>query len=194
MTIQFQQVSSLAEFNFDVLFDASFPGFDKNFPWHLTFGGITPTHQQKKDFYLTQLTLGISDNLPLKKENEQLLMFKVTLDGKEVMFKGGYIENDGITHRGHWFLTDTDLDGSRKWMYTEEFDTAQRDFYAQSGITHYKALTYVGSDLHRILRSRTYYIQNRSLANRAEIINEEIDNEIPDIPGFPKFVVMTIKL
>ena len=194
MTIQFQQVLSLSEFNFDVLFDASFPGFDKNFPWNLTFNGITPTHQQKKDFYLSQLNLGISDNLPLKKENEQLLMFKVTLDGKEVMFKGGYTENDGITHRGHWFLTDTDVAGSRKWMYTEEFDTAQRDFYAQFGITHYKVLTYEGSDLHRILRSRTYYIQNRSLSNRAEIINEEIDDKMPDIFGVPRFVVMTVKL
>lgn len=194
MTLAFEQVTSISDFNFDVLFDASFPGFDKNFPWHLTFNGITPTHQQKKDFYLSQLTRGILDDSPLKKENEQLLMFKVTLDGKEVMFKGGYIENDGITHRGHWFLTDTDADGSRKWMYTEEFDTAQRNFYAQFGITHHKVLTYEGSDLYRMMRSRTYYVQSRSLANRAEIINEKIDDTIPKIIGFPNFIVMTVKL
>lgn len=193
MSLTFQQVTSLGDFDFSTLFDASFPGFDNNFPWHLTFGGITPAYEQKKEFYFNQLIQGLNGISHLKKDDEHLLMFKVTLDGKDVMFKGGYIENDGITHRGHWFLTDTDIDGSRKWMYTEEFDAAQRNFYAQFGITHHKVLTYVGSDLYRMMRSRTYYVQSRGLSNRAEVINEEF-NTVPEVPGSPKFVVMTVKL
>lgn len=193
MALQFELVTSLDQIDFDTLFYNSSAAFDRNFPWHLSFPGIEPSYELKKNFYLNQLNQAILGTSPLRKENEKLLMFKVLLDDKLVMFKAGYIESDQITHRGHWFLTDTDSTGSRNWMYTPELDEGQRNFYAQFGITHHKVLTYVGADLYRMMKSRTYYVQTRGLAGRAVVIDEQPMDIVP-LENSPSFVVLTVQL
>lgn len=193
MLLQFEQVTSLNQIDFDTLYANSSAAFDRNFPWNLAFPLQTPTIEEKKNFYLNQLQQAINSNSSLQHENEELLMFKVLLDGKVVMFKGGFVEADQITHRGHWFLTDTDDTGSRNWMYSAEFDEAQRNFYAQFGITHHKVLTYEGADLYRMMKSRTYYVQSRNLIGRAIVIDEQPMN-LPPVANSPNFVVLTVQL
>lgn len=194
MNFQFEQVTTIKQIDFDTLFYKSSEALDRNFPWQLSFPDAPPSYDQKKYIYLNELRQAEAGSYALKKENEQLLMFKVLLDDKLVMFKGGYIEQDQITHRGYWFLTDTDASGSKNWLYTPEFDEAQRNFYLQFGIIYHKALTYVGSDLYRIMKSRTNYILRRGLTGRAPIIDEQPDVDMPPIDTALNFVVLTVQL
>jgi hypothetical protein len=191
MTIQFQQMVSLTQCDFDNLFLESINGFDKNYP-----NPMLQTYEDKQNFYKINLEAGILQNSPHKKDGETFLMFKVILDNKDVMLKAGYIEANGITYREHWFLTAADNNNSRNWMYTEEFDTAQREFLATFGVTQLSMLTYVGSDLYKMMKYRSLYVIKNNLTNRAYIA-EEIADENPVIIPFHEnlqFVILIVAL
>jgi hypothetical protein len=193
MALEFKRIYSIEEVDFDNLFLESYEGgFDDNFAWPEQ--AIAFSYEQKKSIYKTQLQQAIEGIFAMKKEGEEFLMFKVILDGKDVMFKAGYIENDHISHRGHWYLTATDNTGSRKWLYTEEFDRLQREFHAQYGITQHKVLTYVGSPLYKMLYSRTNYLKRINAVGRATVeVEEPMGTRVPGREALD-FVRLTVVL
>lgn len=186
----FQEIKSINEVDYDNLFLESEKSFSLNFP-----NDSLVSLEEKKNFYSMQLMRTGDIDDPLKKLNETYLMFKVSLYDKDVMFKGGYIEVDGITHRGHWFLTaNGPVIQSKSWLYTPEFDIAQREFYAQYGITQHKVLTMTNSPLYKMLKNRSHYVTSNSIVDRAFIVNEETySNRIIGRDDL-QFVIMTIKL
>ena len=58
---------------------------------------------------------------------------------------------DGVTYRGHWYLTST-VNGSRSFIYSSEADVARHNFYTSFGITSYKAPTFKTSLMYQALQ------------------------------------------
>ena len=150
MSIVFEQVNGWDDFDFDDIFDKSSSRLDLNF-----FSVANQVSDvDKKQFYKDQIQSAFDGTWSVKQEGETLLFYKGTYDGVVMEFCGGYIENDGITFRGHWYLTAPDGAGSRNPIHTEEAAEARRTFYQQHGVTQYKIPTYVGSSLHQWMNMR----------------------------------------
>lgn len=164
MNIQFQTITSLAEVDFDDLYESSLPDINNNFLWaaHLE------TDEQRKEFYREQLSLAIAGESPLAKGN-QFLMYKVTIDGVDHLLAAGFIEEDPRCFKGHWYLTKKH-NNSRSWIFAPETAPIRAAFFAQHDVDTYKAPTHVDSAFYAALK--------RNSANN-------IVDEVPSFEGAP---------
>ena len=151
MAITFEQVSSWADIDFDELFEASVSNVDNDF--FSQAAGII-TIPDKKEYYRSQIQSAFDGTWEITKPGETLMFFKGVYDGITMEFWGGYLEDDGVTLRAHWYLTRPDAQGSRNSIHTAETAALRRSFYLTHGITKYKVMTYVGSVLYRWLKTR----------------------------------------
>lgn len=150
MSIVFEQINGWDDFDFDDIFDKSSSRLDLNF-----FSVANQVSDaDKKQYYKDQIQSAFDGTWPVKQEGETLLLYKGTYDGVVMEFCGGYIENDGITFRGHWYLTAPDDAGSRNSIHTEEAAISRKNLYQQYGVTQYKVLTYAGSSFHQWMNIR----------------------------------------
>lgn len=130
MTFQFQKINTLAEVDFDGLFIESFPDFDINFLWQPEITTI----ELKKDFYKNQLEAAINGISPLIAPNESFMMYKVSQDNVDILLCAGFIEEDGISFRGHWYLS-RPINGSRSWIHSSDMIANRKAFFTNAGVT-----------------------------------------------------------
>ena len=170
--ITFERVYTLSDFDFDTLVNDSFPDININFFNQVPF---VLTDTEKKQYYLNQLTHAFNGTSPLQKEGESLFGFKIVVDGIDKVVNFGFIEADGITYRGHWYLTST-VNGSRSFIYSSEAGVARHNFYTSLGITSYKAPTFKASLMYKALR------RNNS-SNVISIVEEVNNTQLTHIDG-----------
>tara|TARA_R110000822_G_scaffold5031_5_gene21783 strand:+ start:5239 stop:5781 length:543 start_codon:yes stop_codon:yes gene_type:complete len=152
MTFVYEHIPSFENFaEFDDVFDASESRLDLNF-FSIIPGIITS--EDKKNYYRLQIESAIAGTWPMMNEGETLFLYKGVVDGVVVEFAGGFIETDGVTFRGHWYMTSPDSTGSRNPIYTAEAAESRRSLYTEHGLTGYKVLTYVGSSLYQWFKIR----------------------------------------
>ena len=192
MALIFQQVKQFSDFDFDNLFLESIIGINRNL-----FNPTLTTFEERKAFFRFQLDRAIDGTCPLQNPGETLFMYKISKDGKDIFFKAGYIEVDGITHRGHWFLTARDLENNKNWLYTEELDVKQREFCALFGVTQHKVLCSTDSPMYKMVHARTKYTKDNNLPGRPEIIFEEpdpLESQNGELFKHLTYVIITVKL
>lgn len=152
MAVVFERINSLEDFvEFDDMFAAAGSRLDLNFfsqvPAELTF-------DEKKSYYRSQIESAYDGSWLLKEPDEQVFFYKGVYDGTLMEFAGGFVEADGITMRGHWYLTAPDETDSRNPIHTAETAAIRRAFYAQYGITRYKVLTFKNSSMYQWMKIR----------------------------------------
>lgn len=150
-TIIHEEIKSWDDLDFDSIFDQSTSRLDQNF---FSIANHVKTYEDKKKFYKDQIQSAFDGLWSLKQEGETLFLYKGIYDGIVMEFCGGYIENDGITFRGHWYLTAPDSAGSRNLIHTSEAADSRRAFYQQHGLSQYKVLTYIGSSMEQWMNIR----------------------------------------
>lgn len=148
-TVVYEEITSLADIDFDLLFQQSFDRLDANFLWPSPL----VTYDQKKEYYYNQLTSAINGTWELKSPTEVFKMYRTIVDGQIAEFVAGYVDN-GDTYGGRWYLTAPTPDGSRNWMYTPEAQAARKVFFTDNGLVNIKYYTFVNSDLYRLVKMR----------------------------------------
>jgi hypothetical protein len=152
MSVVFERINSLEEFlEFDDMFAAAESRLDLNF-----FSQVpTPlTYEDKKQYYRSQVVSAFNRTWPLMTEDESVFFYKGIYNGTLMEFAGGFIEADGITLRGHWYLTAPDDTDSRNPIHTVATAAVRKAFYSNYGITRYKVLTFVGSSMYQWMKLR----------------------------------------
>lgn len=147
MTFQFQKINSLSEVDFNGLFLESFPDFDINFLW----ASDLTTPDSKKEFYQSQLELAINGNSPLATPTETFMMYKVSQDQVDLLLCAGFIEEDGVSFRGHWYLTRA-VNGSRAWIHLPEMIASRKAFFTNQGITSLAVPTHTNSLMYKSVK------------------------------------------
>ena len=171
MNITFERIYSLADVDYDTLCDDSFPDIDNNF-FEKVPGQLTV--EQKKQYYYDQCQAAIDGRSSLQKDAEIFFGFKIVVDGIDRVLNAGFVEADGVTYRGHWYLT-SPIDGSRSFIYSAEAAAARRAFYEANGIAHYKAPTFTGSLMYQALhRNNTSNV----VSIEEETVNSVVDNGV----------------
>ena len=152
MAVVFERINSFEDFiEFDQIIAAAESRLDLNF-----FSQVPMpfTYEDKKEYYKSQILSAFAGTWPLMEEGEEVFFYKGVYDGVLMEFAGGFIENDGITMRGHWYLTAPDANGSRNAIHTSDTAAQRSAFYREHGLTRYKVLTYVGSSLYQWIKIR----------------------------------------
>ena len=152
MAVVHEQIASIDDFTeFDTMFAAAESRLDLNFfsqvPNELSF-------DEKKAYYRSQIESAFAGTWQLQNAGETPFFYKGVYDGVTMEFCGGFIEADGITFRGHWYLTAPDGNGSRNVIHTADTATSRRAFYTTHGLSRYKVLTYVGSSMDQWMKLR----------------------------------------
>lgn len=152
MAVVHEQITSFADFTeFDTMFAAAESRLNLNFfseVHHIT------NFNDKKQYYRNQIEPAFAGTSPLQNAGETPFFYKGVYDGTTMEFCGGFIETDGITFRGHWYLTAPDSGGSRNVIHTADTATSRRAFYTTHGLSRYKVLTYVGSSMDQWMKLR----------------------------------------
>ena len=143
---------SLDDFTeFDNIFEAAESRLDLNFFSQVPY---LMTLDEKKQYYRAQIQSAFDGTWPLQNVGETPFFYKGVYDGIVMEFAGGYIETDGITFRGHWYLTAPDVNGSRNAIHTADTAAARKSFYNDHGLSRYKILTYHGSSMYQWIKLR----------------------------------------
>lgn len=149
MIVEFVEIGSLAEIDFDYMFTESYSRMENTFLWP----PMCVTYEQRKQFYYDQLLAADNGTWPLKNETDTFILIVTKVDGEIVEFTAGFRdENDVVSLR--WHLTAPGADGKRNWRYSQEALQARKDFVAQAGIKAFKEFTWKGSLHYRMLRMR----------------------------------------
>jgi hypothetical protein len=152
MSVVFERINSIEDFvEFDDMFAAAESRLDLNFFSQIP---IPLTFEDKKEYYRNQVQTAFDRTWPLMTEDETVFFYKGIYDGTLMEFAGGFVEADGITLRGHWYLTAPNENESRNPIHTVETATVRKEFYANYGITRYKVLTFVGSSMYQWMKLR----------------------------------------
>lgn len=171
MSIVFERIHSIEDFDYDAMFQASEIHLDENFfakvPYPLTY-------EEKKQYYKDQLQSAFDGKSYLQRENEQLFLFLGVFDGIPMEFGGGYIENDGETLRFHWYLTAPDTNGSRNILHLDSTADIRKVFYNAHGITKYRVETYVDSPLHKWMKLRAASGHRVILSETTTVISDTL--------------------
>lgn len=169
MTVTFEKINTLSDVDFNALCDASFPDIDINF-----FNKVPKemSDEEKKQYYFDQCDFAANGLSPLQKEGESFFGFKIVVDGVDRVLNAGFLEADGTTYRGHWYLT-SPIDGSRSFIYSAETAAVRQAFFQSEGITHYKAPTFTGSLMYQAL-------QRNNTSNVISIVDQTNNTIVPD--------------
>jgi hypothetical protein len=150
--IEFTEITSLDQIDYDKMFDGSYPSIEYNF---FQKHKEDMTYEQKKNYYRGQLEDAINGTSPLiKSPNETFFMFKADYDNITMEFVAGYIEADNETFRVHWLLTQPDLNQSKNAIYSSAAKEKRTQFYNERNILYYKAPTIRDSEFYRWMKYR----------------------------------------
>jgi hypothetical protein len=182
MIVQFEQIQSIDEIDFDHLFEQSYSRMENTFLW----SPVLNTYETRKQFYRYQLQTAIEDKWPLKNEGEPFVMIVTRVDGDIVEFTAGFKEDTGYISL-HWHLTSPTLnEGNRNWRYTPESHEARVAFLNSIGVVGTKEYTWIGSLHYRTLKTR--------LATGRFTMRERVMHERGTPPGGRQLVELTIRL
>jgi hypothetical protein len=151
--ITFEQIDFANLTEFDAMFDASLASLDANF-FSQVPGMEAASVAEKKNYYRVQIESAIAGTWGLTSEGETLFFYKGVEKGITMEFAGGFIESDGITFRGHWYLTAPDDKNSRNSIYSGATGGQRLLFFNAHGLSRYKVLTILDSDLDKFIRLR----------------------------------------
>lgn len=149
MIIEFVELNSLDEIDFDYLFTESYSRMENTFLW----APGCDTFEQRKQFYHNQLLSAANGTWPLKNENDTFILIVTKVDGVIVEFTAGFRDVDDVVSL-RWHLTAPGADGKRNWRYSQEALQARKDFVVAAGISAFKEFTWKGSLHYRTLRMR----------------------------------------
>lgn len=149
MIVEFIDIESLDEIDFDYMFTESYTRMVDTFLWPQN----CDTFEKRKQYYYNQLLSADNGTWPVKNDNDTFILIATKVDGMIVEFTAGFRdENDIVSLR--WHLTAPGADGKRNWRYSQEALQARKDFVAASGIAAFKEFTWKGSLHYRTLRMR----------------------------------------
>lgn len=149
MNIEFVQIDSLDDIDFDYLFSESYVRMENTFLWA---PGIN-TYEQRKQFYFNQLQSGIDGTWPLKNDTDTFVMIVTKVDNEVVEFAAGFMDEDRYLSL-RWHLTAPGSTGNRNWRYSAEANQARRALVSQLNAAGFKEFTWKGSLHYRMLRMR----------------------------------------
>ena len=149
MIIEYKEITSLEQVDFDSLFYQSLSRLDANYLW----GRDNLTPEQKRDIYYNRLLDATLDKSHLKKDGDRFLMYKILVDGVERELSAGFVS--GTTYIPYWHLTAPDPTGSRNWLYLPETREARKAFFYERVIYSMAIRTFKGSELYNIIKSRS---------------------------------------
>ena len=150
MIVEFVQINSLDEIDFDTLFNESYSRMENTFLWHHSLA----TYELRKKFYYDQLQSAINGTWPIKNDTDTFIMIITKVDGAVVEFTAGFRDLDGYISL-RWHLTSAaGTTANRNWRYSKEALQARKDFVASIGVVGFKEFTWVGSLHYRTLRMR----------------------------------------
>ena len=182
MIVQFEQIQSIEEIDYDYLFDQSYTRMDNTFLW----APVLNTYETRKAFYRKQIQSAIDGTWPLKNEGEPFVMIVTRVDGEIVEFTAGFKQDSGYLSL-HWHLTSpTSSEGNRNWRYTPEAHEARKSFLTGLGVVGTTEYTWIGSLHYRTLKTR--------LATGRFTMEERIMHERGNPPGGRQLVELKIRL
>lgn len=149
MTIEFVEINSLDEIDYDYLFAESYSRMENTYLWPHAYS----TLEQRKEYYYTRLVDASNGIWDTKNEDDTFVMVVTKLDGAIVEFIAGFKDADGFL-TFDWHLTAPDENGKRNWIYTPEAIQARKDFVVANGIAGFKETTWVGSLQYKTVKMR----------------------------------------
>lgn len=149
MSAQFIKIDDLSEVSFDSLFESSIISLDASMPWP---PGVSTSDQRKNVYqsHLEQAIAGRSDVIP--SASASFVMFKVVIDGKDVMLSAGFVTLE--TYSPRWYLVGPDASGSKNWLYNTTTETERRSFLQGMGISQYEVTTLNPSPMYTVMKNR----------------------------------------
>lgn len=163
MYVTIRRIAAVEEFDFDGLFDASFPDMDNNF-FFKTDPGVS---EDKRNAYKDQL-------LAYMRTDPNFFGYVIAVDEVDCVLNAGVL--DGSTYLTSWYLTKK-INNSRSYIYSQEVSDQRSMFFADVGITQYKVKTFTGSILYSALRrNHTNGIIN--ILDEAAFTNDVVANGV----------------
>ena len=150
MDVIFEKITDLSSIDYDGLFSGSEEALQENFRFPKKLG---PNHNvpTPKEYYLKLLNDAFNGNSWLQEEGDTFFCYLIKVDGIDMALSGGFIEEDGFTFRGHWYLS-KDMKGSRNWIHFPMTKIARAAFMAENGITRFKLPTFVNSQIYKAVK------------------------------------------
>lgn len=147
-------INNLSEVDFDDLYERAKDAVEVSWPAASTY-----TDAERKDKMIQLINSGFNNEWPglnpHTPHDRYVASKTVDLDsGKDMAFAAGFILPDG-TYDGRHSLSAADENGSRNWLYTENFRQIRNQFNAINGITKtlYRNIP-ENSVMHKSLRYR----------------------------------------
>lgn len=127
--ITIQKVETLSDADYDTLYDASAPYLESgSYPWE--FQPIMNTPERRKTRFRELLDAALN-----QAPKGGVVVWGVYIDDEIHMFNVSYKEED--TYVWALSLLKPDSNGSRAYLYSEEFSQARTDFWKELGLTRW---------------------------------------------------------
>jgi hypothetical protein len=172
-------ITDLSEVDFDGLYEKARDAIDASWPSSSNY-----TDEERKQAMIALITSGLNNEWPGLNshgpEDTYVLAKQVDLDtNTDVGLVSGFVLPDG-TFDGRHSMSAADENGSRNWLYSEQFRQARNDWYASIGVTKtlYRNIP-ANSIMHKSVRMR----QN---AGHYTIL-EDVESEL--LPGFRNITI-----
>jgi hypothetical protein len=170
-------INDLSEVDFDGLYEKAKDAIDVSWP-----SASTMTDEERKAAMIAIVTSGLNNEWPglnVHGPNDTYVVAKqVDLDtNTEVGFVAGFVLPDGTFDGRHSFSA-PDENGSRNWLYSEQFRQARNDWYASIGVT---------KTLYRNIPENS--IMHRSVRMRENAGHYTILEDVESMPGFRNITI-----
>lgn len=172
-------ITDLSEVDFDGLYEKARDAIDASWPSSSNY-----TNEERKQAMIALITSGLNNEWPGLNmhgpEDIYVLAKQVDLDtNTDVGLVSGFVLSDG-TFDGRHSMSAPDENGSRNWLYSEQFRQARNDWYASIGVTKtlYRNIP-ANSVMHKSVRMR----EN---AGHYTIL-EDVESEL--MPGFRNITI-----
>jgi hypothetical protein len=182
MNLTYQIINDLSEVDFDDLYNRALDAIEVSWPTNASY-----TNEQRKATMIAIIESGLANEWPGLNEhgpNDRYVASKIfDLDtGKDMGLVCGFVLEDG-TYDGRHSLSAPDENGSRNYMYTDQWRAVRNAFNAEIGVDKslYRNIP-ANSVMHRHLRMRAG-------AGHYEILE---DVESPLGPSFRNILVKFI--
>ena len=170
-------ITDLSEVDFDGLYEKAKDAIDASWP-----ASSSMTNEERKSAMIAIVTSGLNNEWPgLNSHDPQdryVAAKQVDLDtGLDVGFVSGFVLPDGTFDGRHSFSA-RDANGSRNWLYSEQFRQARNDWYASIGAS---------KTLYRNIPENS--IMHRSVRLRENAGHYTILEDVESMPGFRNITV-----
>lgn len=159
MNLSYTIITDISQVDFDDLYERSKDAIDASWP-----ESSTMTDEEKKNGYILCITSGLNNEWPglnVHGPNDVYVAMKITdLDtGKDLSCTAGFVLEGGIFDGRH-SLTAPSENGSRNWLYSEQFRQVRSEFHAEIGVNKSLYRNIVAGSLHYrhiLMRAGTHF-------------------------------------